>query len=152
MFRHLLVPLDGSDVAQRALDHAIDYAHSSGGEIDLIHVIDRRIVQAAPKALPLDAQKSLLEKLEEHGSGVLEQAAGTARSRGVRAHTHLVHGIIAEEVERVSTRIGCDLIVMGTHGRRGWAPMILGSVAESVLQRCTASVLLVRPHGAPATK
>ena len=143
MFHHLLVPIDGSDVSLDALDHAIDYACLEGASLDLVHVIDKRIVAAGPRALPSEAQTSLLEKLHEHGEHLLNDSSARAKARGVQTRIHLLQGNIAEEVDRVSGRLGCDLIIMGTHGRRGWAPMILGSTAEAVLQRCACSVLLV---------
>ena len=139
----ILLPVDGSECALRAVDHLI--AHSAWfrdvPEVHLLHVhapipigrvqahIGKETLQAyyleESQALLLEAQKKL-------------DAAG-------RSHTTHIHvGQPAEVIVKMASELGCDLIVMGTHGRSGIAGLVMGSVASRVLHLATCPVLLVK--------
>lgn len=147
MYRKILVPLDASATAQRALHEAIALARSNGAALRLLHVVDE-----GPALLNLETPSQLEEyerALREAGERVLSQAQSTVKAAGLDAETVLKQIITvqqhpADEIVAEATRWPADLIVIGTHGRRGWRRVLLGSVAEGVARLAEQPVLLVR--------
>jgi nucleotide-binding universal stress UspA family protein len=145
MYSRILVPIDGSRTAQRGLAEAISLAAELGSTLRLLNVVDARLVIGEVSAyLPPD---QLLADWRAAGDRLVTEAAGAARSKGVAADTAVrcdpalrVCDVILDEAR------GCnaDLIVMGTHGRRGFKRVALGSDAELVLRESPVPVLLVR--------
>lgn len=152
MYQRILVPVDGSPTSELGLREAIRLAQLTHADIRLIHVIDELSF-----AMGLDAYGfaagDLLELLRKDGAEVLEHAATTVREQGV-----LVDCVLYENLEKtVQQRViaeaqtwPADLIVIGTHGRRGVRRMVLGSSAESILRSSPVPVLLVRSPDEPA--
>lgn len=151
MYRKILVPLDASATAQRALQEAIGLARTSGGSLRLLHVVDE-----GPAVFNLDTPTQFEDyerALRETGERVLSQALAQARAAGLDADTVLkqiltVQERPADEIVAEAARWPADLIVIGTHGRRGLRRLFLGSVAEGVARMAEQPVLLVR--AAPA--
>jgi nucleotide-binding universal stress UspA family protein len=149
MYQRILVPLDGSDTSSKALEEALRLAGLSGARVDLLHVVEGY----GGGYVPTDIYyQDVLPQLVQQGERLLAQAAGKARERGVATETVLIDG----GAERVSTLIlrqaearNADLIVLGTHGRRGIGRLLLGSDAEQVARSAPIPVLLVR--GTPPT-
>jgi nucleotide-binding universal stress UspA family protein len=140
MYRHILVPVDGSKPAATALREALKLAREHGARISLIHVVEpiRHVVT--------EGAIDLTPTLRRAGERLLADAAQQAHKAGVKARTALV----AAGSRRISAVIvaeaaaqGADLIAMGTHGRRGFERLILGSVAEGVARRATVPLLLL---------
>ena len=151
MYQSILVPLDGSAPSQRGLQQALGLARAFGARLLLLHVIDD-----FPQHLelaPAEAWQRALQRLRERGEELLQAAAGLAAEAGVPADTRLVEigersvGDAIVEQARVSP---CQLIVMGTHGRRGLQRLAMGSDAEVVLRTSPVPVLLVRQGDASA--
>ena len=137
----ILVPTDFSDCATRALEYAIELASKLSATIVLAHVFLPPIVYmpdgiwALPEGAP-NVHDKLLEALDK-----LAAQTRVASSRPVE--TTLVEGDPAKESVKAATHQACDLIVIGTHGRSGLSHLVLGSVAEKVVQHATCPVLSV---------
>ncbi|HXS53621.1 MAG TPA: universal stress protein [Usitatibacter sp.] len=145
MYRRILVPVDGSPTSNRGLKEALGLAKEQGGGVRLVHVVDESMaIGYAESGLDLEP---MLEGLRGNGSRVLKRALDAARKAGVRAESQLYEsmaGPAASIILRDARKWRAELIVMGTHGRRGIRRLVLGSDAEHVLREATVPVLLVR--------
>lgn len=139
MYDHVLIPTDGSEPAEAAVDHALDLAPRYDATLHVLYAVD----VTAFGGLPRDTSV-VIEGFEEAGDAAVERVADRAREMGIPVETSVRHGspeeVVLEYVE--SERI--DLVVMGTHGRRGLGRLVLGSVAERVVRRCPVPVVTVR--------
>jgi len=145
-YKRILVPVDGSVPAKRALDEALRLAKEGGSRLRLLHVIEENLLALTPEAGMLTAQ--LLEALQQAGDEVLRDALALAKASGVDADTVKVESIggrVGEVIVEQASTWPADLIVMGTHGRRGLSHMVLGSDAERVARSTPVPLLLVRP-------
>jgi nucleotide-binding universal stress UspA family protein len=151
MYRKILVPLDGSATSARGLEEAIGLARAGGAALVLLHAIDTYPL-AIEMATP-ETWEKVVDGLRRHGQALLERAQTTAREHGVAAETRLAEfpaGRVADVILQEAMASGCDLILMGTHGRRGFKHMMMGSDAERVVQESALPVLLVRhPESRP---
>ena len=139
----ILVPLDGSALAEAGLWRAVELGGSDGTTYSLLRAAEAR---ALPGADPVEAQVSAVREAEEY----LEAVAARLRDRGVKAvETHVWYGAPAGAIVEAAKAQKVDMIVMSTHGRSGLGRLILGSVAESVLRGTTTPILVVRAEGAP---
>jgi nucleotide-binding universal stress UspA family protein len=148
MYQRILVPLDGSPTAERGLREAIALAARLGAGLHLVHVLDAYplLVEMASTASVGDYQRDL----RHHGEEVLEKARLAAAEAGVKADVSLremVRQRVSDVIVDEAGRAGCDLILMGTHGRRGFSHFTLGSDAERVMRHSTVPLLLVRQPG-----
>lgn len=148
MYTHILVPVDGSDTANLALEEAIRLARNEGANLRIIHVADSATYIWDAEFTPVDL-KQIQESIRRFAQSVLDRALGAARDAGVSADTRLIE--IDRLGQRVATKITeearewpADLIVIGTHGRRGLDHLLMGSVAEGVVRTAPVPVLLVR--------
>jgi nucleotide-binding universal stress UspA family protein len=143
-FRKILVAVDGSRAANRGLREAIRLARG-GAPLVILHVVDEFYAFATPAAGA--AAVDITPQLRESGRKVLAAAAALAARHEVKAKTILrevVVGGAASAIVREARRQRADLIVLGTHGRRGLRRLVLGSDAEQVVRTATVPVLLVR--------
>jgi nucleotide-binding universal stress UspA family protein len=145
-FRKILVPVDFSEHSTVALDMAVSLARDFAASLTIVHVYEPLAV-AVPQGYQLfsDAQlKSWFEELQQ-GLARLQQRAAAAGAPGVA--TELLHGFAVAELQNYAAENSFDLIVMGTHGRRGLSHAFLGSVAERLVRVAPCPVLTVRaPH------
>jgi nucleotide-binding universal stress UspA family protein len=146
MYQRILVPVDGSTTSNRGLDEAIRIAKLTHGRLRLFHVIDDLSF-----ALALGSEsgyaEDLLKSLRGEGMKILDAAQATAQAAGVDVDTRLCDncpGSVQEKVAAETLDWRADLIVLGTHGRRGAARLLLGSGAERILRCAPVPVLLVR--------
>ena len=145
MYRKILVPLDGSEFAAQGLDHAIELARTCGAPLSLLHVID--IYPMGMEWADASTWNNLVEGWRAQGQSMLAEARAKAQAKGVAAETQLIEfppGRVADSIVAQAQAQGCDLIVMGSHGRRGMGRMLLGSDAELVLRTSHVPVLVVR--------
>ena len=151
MYKLILVPLDGSVAAERGLHEAIDLARSLAARLSFLHVIDTYPL-FAEYASAVAFQDSM-QLLHSHGQALLAKAALQAQQHGVQA-TQQIREAVGERAAHVivdeAGKQGCDLIVMGTHGRRGLSRLLMGSDAELVLRTSPVPVLMVRERGSSA--
>jgi nucleotide-binding universal stress UspA family protein len=144
--RRVLVPTDFSDGAHRALTLAIKFAKVLRAAIDVLHV------QAIPTYTPVPLVPGavpLPPPVPEAAEGVQESLAVLAaavRESGLECQTGSVEGNPGDEIVDYASKIGADLIVMGTHGRSGVRRLLLGSVAEKVLRGACCPILVVPTH------
>jgi len=146
MYQRILVPVDGSPTSDLGLQEAIQLAKLSQGCLRLIHVIDNLSF-----ALAMDAYSGYsgewMNALREGGLRVLEDAKTKVTAAGLQVETVLydsVEGRVHELTVAEARKWPADVIVIGTHGRRGVARLVLGSSAEYVLRLAPVPVLLVR--------
>ena len=145
MYQRILVPVDGSATALLGLDEAIRLAKLTKGSLHLVHVLDQ------PVFLGLDAYHTdVFGALREAGARVIEQTKARATGAGVEATTFVsdvLPGRVSDVVVEQAKACGADLIVLGTHGRRGVGRMLMGSDAEQILRIAPTPILLVRAAG-----
>jgi len=145
MYERILVPVDGSAPSQRGLDEALAVAAQFGSKLRLVHVLDESaLAMSTDLAMNVGA---LIAMLREGGEQVLAKARERARARGIEADAVLhdtFSGRICDLVIREAAEWKADLIVIGTHGRRGAGRLLLGSDAEQILRLAPVPVLLVR--------
>ena len=143
MYKKLLVAVDGSTTSLQGLDEALRLAKGTGGRLLLIHVVNELIVVDPPAT----GYELIMKALRESGAKVLENAAAQVRRADVPCEQKLIEtlgGRAADEIVREAKQWAADLIVLGTHGRRGLKRLAMGSDAELVLRLAPVPVLMVR--------
>lgn len=144
-YKKILVPLDGSGWAQRAVTHAVDLARSNESEIVLIHVF-RATAHEYFDQIALAGQDDQLNEAREQIKQYLIGVRSELRNENVRVRTHLIEGTaVAHLLCDYVKAEGIDLIVMSTHGRTGLALMLFGSVTHALMECVDVPVLLIRP-------
>jgi nucleotide-binding universal stress UspA family protein len=146
MYSRILVAVDGSSHAEHAVDYGAGLAKQLSAALRIVHVVDMGTLPLWPElAIDIDA---ISKARRAAGEKVLESARERARTAGIEAETRLLE--TATPTQRVSTVIAdeaaswpADVVVLGTHGRRGVERLLLGSVAENVARLSTVPVLLV---------
>lgn len=145
MYDKILVPIDGSATSKRGLSEAIELARQLKSKLVLLTVVDD-----FPMTVEMASVTAFNETraiLVEHGKTVLEEAHKTVGDAGLACETVLSEVMSqrpADSIVQEAGKRGCNLIVMGTHGRRGFNRLALGSDAELVLREAPVPVLLVR--------
>jgi nucleotide-binding universal stress UspA family protein len=150
-FRKILVPVDFSEHSERALRTAVMLARSYDAQLTIVHVYEP-ITMAVPQGYEMIGEVQLQRLFEELQRALVQQKelAQSEAGPGLPVETQLLHGFAASEVCDLAKQAGFDLIVMGTHGRRGLSHALLGSVAERVVRMAPCAVLTVRaPKSAP---
>ncbi|HJV71550.1 universal stress protein [Ideonella sp.] len=146
MYTKILVPVDGSPTSLQGLAEATQLAKLTGATLKLLHVIDLLSITMVPEAgVALTAQ--MVDQLTEGGRQILADAKARAEADGVHAETQLIENAAVRVCDVVIDQAkawGAELIVIGTHGRRGVGRMLLGSDAEQVVRQSPVPVLLVR--------
>jgi nucleotide-binding universal stress UspA family protein len=145
-FEHILVPTDFSDVSRRALEYAKTLAKPGNSELLLAHVSPGANLITSPEAAWIDAAE--IEGLEEQE---LEQRGAALRSEGYRARTISLMGPLCDQLLSAIKEYQVDLIVLGTHGRKGMERLLLGSDAEALLRHAQCPVISIGP-GVEETK
>jgi nucleotide-binding universal stress UspA family protein len=146
MYKRILVAIDESDTSKLALNEAIALAKDQKGTLQLLHVVDLMPAYTdveAPYALEYqEALRAAGQKLIENYSSLARAAEieFEAKMRVVETFDRHIYDAIEEEAKQW----GADLIVIGTHGRKGFRRLLLGSVAEGVIRVSTKPVLLIR--------
>jgi nucleotide-binding universal stress UspA family protein len=145
MYKRIVVPVDGSETAQKALVTALQMARESNGCVHLVHVVEGLTPMAAD---PYGAYSGdVIEVMRQSGRKILDDALALARSEGVQADTQLFDNFgerLAEVVADSATRFNADLMVVGTHGRRGLGRVLMGSGAEQIIRLSPVPVLVLR--------
>lgn len=146
MYKRILVAVDGSDTSQLALQEAVKLTRESDGQLRIVHVVDEVTFDLYREVVdPGEIQKAITKS----GEAILSKAQTAVRAAGVKTETRLlkieklgrrVTDMIAQEADAWPA----DLIVIGTHGRRGFNHLLMGSVAEGVVRIATKPVLLIR--------
>jgi nucleotide-binding universal stress UspA family protein len=146
MYRHILIPTDGSELARKAVLHGLSLAKAVGAKVTALTVEPSFNVYDVP-ASRVNRMSAAFEEYakhaREHAASILDAAADDAKAEGVQCETvqliqdHPYKAIVAAAMDK-----GCDLIVMASHGRGGIAAMVLGSVTAKVLTHTSIPVLV----------
>lgn len=149
MYAHILVATDGSELADRALDQAIALAKALSSEITIVTVSEpAAVVGAGYSAVAgtiVDPIPELIEAQEEAAKGLLDKASAKVTGAGVPVKTVYVNDSFpAEGIILTAQNTKADLIVMGSHGRRGLGRLLLGSQTNNVLAQTKIPVLVTR--------
>lgn len=148
MYAHILIATDGSEVASRGVDHGLSLARSLGARVTVLTVTDAYPLYAGGE-LGLVASDAVIASHQsqqaEAATTILDSAKQAASSHGVSVDTvHVPDAPAAEAIIEAASARSCDLIVMGSHGRRGLGRLVLGSKAWEVASHSTVPVLIVR--------
>jgi nucleotide-binding universal stress UspA family protein len=153
MYKRILVPVDGSAASMQGMDEALKVASEQGSRLRIVNVVDEMVLAQSIDMFAMGNTANLIDMLRESGKKALDKAVAVAAKRDVKVDTAIrdsggrsVSDVILDE----ASTWRADLIVMGTHGRRGMNRMLLGSDAERVLRDAPVPVLLVR--GTPSRK
>jgi nucleotide-binding universal stress UspA family protein len=142
-FRHIVVPLDGSLLAERSLPYLLAVARAGTARLTLLQVLQEPHARIGSRGV--DAVEWEMTRAE--GQSYLAAIAARLRAHGVESHIELVQGATAEQIERFATHGAVDLVVMTSHGEGGvsthWAR---GSTAQKVIATATTSILVVPTH------
>ncbi len=145
MYKRILVPVDGSHTSTLGLQEAIRLAKASSGQLRLLNVVDEMVVTQNFDGYVNPGD--LIDTLKDSGKKTIAKGVALATKNGVPVESALYETMgkrLAEIVVREAKKWKADLIVMGTHGRRGFNRMVLGSDAETVLRTAPVPVLMVR--------
>ena len=147
MYKRIAVAIDGSKTSDTALGEAIKLSSEMGATLLLLHVCEELPVMWEPDAMNVVPIQDIMKAIADAGSTLLEKHKNRLASQGVSVETKLVEtiggrtgGVISEE----SQKWNADLLVVGTHGRKGFEHLLMGSVAEGVIRTASMPVLLVR--------
>ncbi len=149
MYARVLIATDGSELADRAIDHGVQLAKLAGSEVTIVTVTEpvsivgggyATVVGGVVEPIP-----ELIEAQEKSARDLLQRAANRAAEQGLTIKTVLVdNSFAAEGIVATASEIGAELIIMGSHGRRGLNRLLLGSQTNNVLAHTKLPVLVTR--------
>jgi nucleotide-binding universal stress UspA family protein len=134
MYEDILLPTDGSQGAEAALEHAIEIATQWDATLHVLYVVDFRVARSGP----------LRESLRDEGREVLRDVEVAGTQAGLSVVTETAEGSPHDEILEYVAEHGIDLVVVGSHGRSGVDRLVMGSVAERVVRLSPVPVLTVR--------
>ena len=139
-YRKVMVPTDGSECADVAIDHALSIADATGATVHVVYVVDTNVYAVAPG---VETPSDYIEHLEVDGEAVVEDVAEQARAAGVEVETAVVEGRPSAGITSYADENDVDVVVMGTHGRSGLERFLLGSTTERVIRGSDLAVIAV---------
>lgn len=143
MYKHILIPVDGSKCSEKALNHGLELAKSMGSEVKLLHILEDPLTIAYSLPETVSYRPELYAELKTAALAVLEYAQKKTLAQNINCETTLIsdtnpaHAILEASKD-------ADLIIMGTHGRKGLDRVVFGSVTEGVLRRTDIPALIIR--------
>lgn len=144
MFKHILVPVDGSETSLSAVDKAIGLAKAFDSEVTAIYVIDPYPFTGVGADFAY-GQDQYLGAAKAEANAAVEAVAQRLTAAGLKAETRIVEAhAVWRGIADAAEAVGADLVVMGSHGRRGLEKLVLGSVTQSVLTQTQLATLVVR--------
>lgn len=149
MYAQILIATDGSELASHALDQGLKLAKTLGSQVTIVTVTEPAAIigggYATVAGSGFDPIPELIEAQKNIADGVLQAAANLARGQGIEAKTLLVdNSFPAEGIVAAAKEVNADLIVMASHGRRGFGRLLLGSQTSNVLAHSKVPVLVTR--------
>lgn len=144
MYQNILVPVDGSETAEKALREAIQLARGLSSRIRVMHVVNSMpwITQGSPGVI-----EELVDQLRSTGESIVHEAKTAVRSAGIEVDHRLIEAMgerAGESIVAEANNWPADLIVCGAHGRRGLRRLLVGGDAEYIVRHSPVPVLLVR--------
>jgi len=153
MYARILVPIDGSEAAIRGLDEAIELASHLQARMWLVHVVEP-YVMVTMETMPVTVHQ-VAQIRRAAGVGLLQESESQVRKAGIEVAVDLIEttgGSAGEYIVNKAQEVNADLIVCGTHGRRGVRRLLMGSDAEYIVRRALVPVLLVRSQQSAASE
>ncbi len=146
IYKHIMIAVDGSDTSFLAMQEAIRVTKDQKATLCIVYVVDERFVHDGEAVIDYDL---LWEAARKDGQKILNGMEELARQNKIKFESQLIElkafqGSIAERINEATESQPTDLLIIGTHGRRGFNRLFLGSVAENVVRVATKPVLLVR--------
>lgn len=148
MYKKIVVAVDESDSSYLAFEEALNIAHEGNGKLTILHVVEMSLPPVSEMGetwVDIDAYK---KNLLENANKLLNKLVAVAHSAGVNVDTQLIvitdFSRVSEKIVEMSTKLAADLLVLGTHGRRGFRRCFIGSVAEEIVRTSHVPVLLIR--------
>lgn len=144
MYQRIMVAVDGSDTAERGLQEAIRLAKDQKARLAITHVIDIVVVNGEE-----GFSETVMDTMRDYARDTLDKARKAAMDAGIDAEVQAPEIVtsgyrVADKIVELARDWKADLLVIGTHGRRGFSRMLLGSVAEGVVRLAPCPLLLVR--------
>lgn len=145
MFKHILIPTDGSRLSSHAVDQAIAFAAEPGAEVTLLAVIEPFHMLSVDTDELLDERDHYERTAATRCGTILAREKSKAEQCGVSCEALVIQSdSVARAIVETAIDRGCDLIAMGSHGRGGFASLLLGSVTRKVLAQSSKPVLVYR--------
>ncbi len=145
VFRKMLVPLDGSPVAESVLPFAEDLARLFGASLVLFHAVAPVVAYPGFETVQPRYTGELLEEMQKQAQQFLSRVAKQVQGRGLEVSMVVSIDLAVDGIISAAKEVGADLIALGTHGRSGLGRMVMGSVADAVVRRTTLPCLLINP-------
>jgi nucleotide-binding universal stress UspA family protein len=139
--KKILIPTDGSDYSMRAAEFGISVAKLLGAEVMVVYVIDTVVLEQIAR---LTDRENAEKELKEDGQRYVNYVVNLAGKEGVKAASLLAKGRPFEQIVHLAKGLGMNMIVIGTYGRKGAERILIGSVAERVIEYSTCPVLVVK--------
>lgn len=136
-YDHVVIPTDGSDVAERAAEHGLELAERYGADVRVLYVVDTRAYGFD------DAPRSIVGLLERGGKNAVDVLTAAARDRGLPATGTVLRGVPEDVLSKYVAGLGGALLVMGTHGVGAGSDRLLGSTTAGIVRRAETSVLAI---------
>ncbi|RQR58854.1 universal stress protein [Burkholderia sp. Bp9126] len=144
MYKRILVAVDGSDTSRHAFDAALALAQSHGAELQPFYVVENAAIYYN---VPGYDPSLLRDQLLEQGNDLAKEFTQSMQAIGVKGEARLGEATsiadVASLILEAATAFGADLLVLGTHGRRGFRRLVLGSIAEQCVRHASLPVLLI---------
>ena len=144
MFSKILVGVDGSPFAEKALRYAIDLAKMCHAKLILLHVLQRQFYALAPSEAGVMSTTVYVKEIEAEGKDILSKAESNLKTEGIDYQSRLIQGVPAEEILKVAQSEKVDLIVLGSRGLTEVRAFLLGSVSDKVSHHAKCPTLIVR--------
>jgi nucleotide-binding universal stress UspA family protein len=139
--KKILIPTDGSDYSIRAAEYGLSIAKMLGAEVMVVYVLDTIVLDQIAK---VTERENVDRELKQDGQRYINYVLTLAEKQGIKAASLLVKGKPFEQILYIAKSLSMDLIVMGTYGRRGAERILVGSVAERVIEYATCPVMVVK--------
>jgi nucleotide-binding universal stress UspA family protein len=137
----ILIPTDGSDYSIRAAEYSISIAKMLDAQIIVVYVIDEVVLNQLSK---VTERENVEQELKQDGQRYIKYILGLAEKEGVKADSILAKGRPFEQIVHLAKELNIGLIVMGTYGLRGAEKILIGSVAERVIEYSPCPVLVIK--------
>lgn len=147
MYKHLLVPSDGSELSARAVENAVKLAQTLNARITFLYIQPEFPLPIAGEGAIMvpESREEFAQSTQAQAKRILDEAEAVARKAGVAAQSRTaVSDIPYELIISTAEAEGCDLVFMASHGRRGLAGLLIGSETHKVLTHCQIPVLVYR--------
>ena len=144
-YQNILVPIDGSEISLSAAKRAAEIAKALGSQLTAISIVSEDPFSAADFYYTPDMLKGYIIEAHKSAEEELEKVKNIASEVGVSIHTQVINGpVFAETISETAEKLGTDLIIIGSHGRKGFKKFLLGSFAQDVLSNTHLPVLVIK--------